>query len=105
MFSFSHAMAIGWSITTIQPLVPWPLILVYSRCMYVKDRRSSATDQKNKEANMVKLGQVINKKIGIWIDHKEAILVSIEGDQTIVERIESNAELLTLLTWGKRFHR
>ena len=45
-----------------------------------------------REANMAKLGQVINKKIGIWIDHKEAILVSIEGDQTTVERIESNAE-------------
>jgi hypothetical protein len=34
----------------------------------------------------------MKKKIGIWIDHKKAILVSIEGDQTTVERIESHAE-------------
>lgn len=41
---------------------------------------------------MVKLGYVMKKKIGIWIDHKEAIIVSVEGDQSSVERIESNAE-------------
>ena len=41
---------------------------------------------------MAKLGQIMKKKIGIWIDHKEAILVSIEGDQTTVEHIESHAE-------------
>ena len=41
---------------------------------------------------MAKLGHIIKKKIGIWVDHKEAFLVSIEGDQTTVERIESNAE-------------
>jgi hypothetical protein len=39
-----------------------------------------------------KLGHIMKKKIGIWIDHKEAILVTIEGGQTMVERIESNAE-------------
>ena len=33
-----------------------------------------------------------NKKIGIWIDHKEAILVSIESGQTTIERIDSKAE-------------
>ncbi|MBU0730464.1 MAG: hypothetical protein KKE17_08885 [Proteobacteria bacterium] len=32
------------------------------------------------------------KKIGIWIDHREAILVFLKGDQATVERIESNAE-------------
>ena len=41
---------------------------------------------------MAKLGHMMKKKIGIWIDHKEAILVSIEGGQTTVERIESHAE-------------
>ncbi len=41
---------------------------------------------------MEKLGHIMKKKIGIWIDHKEAILVSLEGDRTTVERIESNAE-------------
>ena len=45
-----------------------------------------------KGGNMAKLGQIMKKKIGIWIDHKEAILVFIESSQTIVERIESNAE-------------
>lgn len=35
----------------------------------------------------------MKKNIGIWIDHKEAILVSVEkGGQTTTERIESHAE-------------
>ncbi len=41
---------------------------------------------------MTKPGQIMEKKIGIWIDHKEAILVLLEGDQATVEHIESNAE-------------
>jgi len=41
---------------------------------------------------MAKLGHTMKKKIGIWIDQREAILVSIEGGQTTVERIESHAE-------------
>ena len=41
---------------------------------------------------MAKSVHIMKKKIGIWIDHKEAILVSIEGVQTTVERIESQAE-------------
>ena len=32
------------------------------------------------------------KKIGIWIDHKEAFLISMQGDQTEVAHIESNAD-------------
>ena len=32
------------------------------------------------------------KKLGIWIDHKEAFLVSLQGDQTTVAHIESNAD-------------
>jgi len=32
------------------------------------------------------------KKIGIWIDHKEAFLISMQGDQTAVAHIESNAD-------------
>ncbi len=35
----------------------------------------------------------MKKNIGIWIDHKEAILVSVEKDgQTIIGHIESQAE-------------
>ncbi len=34
----------------------------------------------------------MKKNTGLWIDHKEAILVSVEGDQTFVQRIESAAE-------------
>ncbi len=34
----------------------------------------------------------MKKNTGIWIDHKEAVLVSIEGDQTIVQHVESGAE-------------
>jgi hypothetical protein len=41
---------------------------------------------------MAKSGHIIKEKVGIWIDHKEAILVSLKGDQTTVERIESHAE-------------
>ena len=32
------------------------------------------------------------KKLGIWVDHKEAFLVSMQGDQTAVVHIESNAD-------------
>ncbi len=34
----------------------------------------------------------MKKNTGIWIDHKEAFLVSIEGDQTFVQHLESGAE-------------
>ena len=34
----------------------------------------------------------MKKNTGLWIDHKEAILVSTEGDQIAVERVESAAE-------------
>ncbi len=34
----------------------------------------------------------MKKNTGLWIDHKEAVLVSIEGDQTVVQRVESGAE-------------
>ncbi|MEI8186705.1 MAG: hypothetical protein WCG19_08410 [Chlorobiaceae bacterium] len=34
----------------------------------------------------------MKKNTGLWIDHKEAILVSIEGEQTVVQRVESGAE-------------
>ena len=34
----------------------------------------------------------MKKYTGIWIDHKEAVLVSIEGDQTVVQHVESGAE-------------
>jgi hypothetical protein len=38
------------------------------------------------------LAHITKKYIGIWIDHKEAIMVSIEDGQTKVDRIESHAE-------------
>lgn len=41
---------------------------------------------------MPKSDRTITKNIGIWIDHKEAIFVSVENDQTPIERIESNLE-------------
>ena len=34
----------------------------------------------------------MKKNTGLWIDHKEAVLVSIEGDQTVVQRVVSGAE-------------
>jgi hypothetical protein len=34
----------------------------------------------------------MKKNTGIWIDHKEAILVSIDGGQTFVQHVESGAE-------------
>ena len=34
----------------------------------------------------------MKKNTGLWIDHKEAILVSVEGEQTFVQRTESAAE-------------
>ncbi len=34
----------------------------------------------------------MKKNTGIWIDHKKAILVSIQGDQTVVGHLESGAE-------------
>lgn len=32
------------------------------------------------------------KQVGVWIDHREAILVSMEGDKPKVEHIASNAD-------------
>jgi hypothetical protein len=34
----------------------------------------------------------MRKNTGLWIDHKEAILVSIEGEKASVQHIESGAE-------------
>ena len=34
----------------------------------------------------------MKKNTAIWIDHKEAVLVSIEADQTFVQHVESGAE-------------
>jgi len=34
----------------------------------------------------------MKKNTGLWIDHKEAVVVSIEGDQTFVQHVESGAE-------------
>jgi hypothetical protein len=34
----------------------------------------------------------MKKNTGIWVDHKAAVLVSIEGDQTFVQHVESGAE-------------
>lgn len=32
------------------------------------------------------------KKMGIWLDHRDAFLILIKGDQTTVEHMESNAD-------------
>ena len=34
----------------------------------------------------------MKKNTGIWIDHKQAMLVSIQDNQTVVEHLESGAE-------------
>lgn len=34
----------------------------------------------------------MNKNTGLWIDHKDALIVSIEGDQAALQHIESGAE-------------
>jgi hypothetical protein len=49
---------------------------------------------------MAKLKHTLKKKFGIWIDHKEALLVAIEGDQTTVEHVKSNAESHFRLSGG-----
>ena len=49
---------------------------------------------------MEKQGKIIKKKVGVWIDHKEAFIVSIEAGQPTTERIESNAENHLKLSGG-----
>lgn len=34
----------------------------------------------------------MKKNTGLWIDHKEALLVSIEGESLVVQRVPSEAE-------------
>ena len=34
----------------------------------------------------------MKKNTGLWIDHKEAILVSLDGEKNVVQRVESGAE-------------
>ncbi|MFH2059458.1 MAG: hypothetical protein ABIJ59_11230 [Pseudomonadota bacterium] len=41
---------------------------------------------------MAKSGHIKKKEIGIWIDHKEAILIVIEDGKTTVDHINSGAE-------------
>jgi len=41
---------------------------------------------------MGKTGTFLEKNLGIWVDHKEAVLVWLKGDKDLVERIESNVE-------------
>lgn len=41
---------------------------------------------------MTKSDRTMIQKMGIWIDHKEAILVALQDAQTTIERIESNVE-------------
>jgi hypothetical protein len=41
---------------------------------------------------MIKSDGTMKQNVGIWIDHKEAILVLVKDAQTTIERIESNAE-------------
>lgn len=41
---------------------------------------------------MTKSDHTMKKKIGIWVDHKEAVLVIVEDTKTSIEHIDSNAE-------------
>ncbi|MBM9511903.1 hypothetical protein [Desulfogranum marinum] len=41
---------------------------------------------------MTKSDRTMTQKMGIWIDRREAILVSLQDAKTSIERIESNAE-------------
>jgi hypothetical protein len=34
----------------------------------------------------------MKKNTGLWIDHREAILVSLEGENVVVQRVESEAD-------------
>ena len=34
----------------------------------------------------------MRKNVGLWIDHREAIIVTVNGDGVMLDRIESNAE-------------
>lgn len=41
---------------------------------------------------MAKTGNALDKNLGMWVDHREAILVWLKGDKDLVERIESNVD-------------
>lgn len=41
---------------------------------------------------MLHLRSAMKKKTGIWLDHKEALMVSMQGDQATVERLESEID-------------
>lgn len=41
---------------------------------------------------MTKSDRTTMKKIGIWVDHKEAIIVLVENAETSIEHVESNTE-------------
>ena len=44
----------------------------------------------------------VRPKVGIWIDHREAIIVRLEGDEATVEALESNVEPKTKAAGGAR---
>jgi hypothetical protein len=41
---------------------------------------------------MTKSERIMMQKMGIWIDHKEAFLVSLQDGKTTIKRVESNAD-------------
>lgn len=44
----------------------------------------------------------MNRKVGLWIDHKKAIVVSIKDDETRIDVIESKVEPRLRLSGGSR---
>lgn len=44
----------------------------------------------------------MKQKVGVWIDHRKAILVNIENDRETIKVIESNVEKRVRLSGGSR---
>ncbi len=44
----------------------------------------------------------MSKKLGVWINHRNAVIVSIEGEEEKVFKIESNIEKRVRLSGGAR---
>jgi hypothetical protein len=59
-------------------------------------RRSAAWRRGGREDGCLK------KLVGIWIDHEKAVIVTLLGEQQMIERIESGAESHYRLSGGSR---
>jgi len=52
--------------------------------------------------NSFEFGVGVRPKVGIWIDHREAIIVRLDGDEATVDAFESNVEPKTKAAGGAR---